>query len=101
MKIWKGLVWPFLSKVAKYIWSMVEANAQEMVKKIPQEILSPVIEKIKEVSVMDLTGPEKMAIVREYALMLLGDKVKFIGKSLVDTFIQNVYQDLQNRGIIK
>ena len=100
MKVWKGLIWPFLSKVAKYIWSMVSANAEAMIKAIPQEIVPLIEAKFKEVNALPISGPEKMKIIKEYALTLLKDKIKGIGLTLLETFLQNMCLDLKTRGII-
>ena len=100
MKIWKGLLWPFLSKVAKYIWSMVSANAEAMLKAIPKEVIPLVIEKFKEVNALNISSPEKMKLIKAYTLELLGDKVKIIGMTLIETFLQNTCLYLKNKGII-
>ena len=105
MKIWKQLIWPllwpFLNKTFKYIFSLFERTADEIAKKIPKEIVEPIKNKIIEVTPnQNLSGSEKMKIVKEYAMDLLGDKFHEIGDSILDTFLQVLYQDLKNKNLV-
>lgn len=100
MKVWKGLIWPFLSKILKYMLSLFERTANEIAKKIPERIIDPIKNKIIEVAEnQNLSGSEKMKIVKEYAIALLGAEFPAIGNSILDTFLQVLYQDLKNKGL--
>jgi len=98
MSFWSKIVWPWLSKAFKYILSLFERTATELAKIIPERIIEPIKLKIIEVSKdTTLTGDQKMQLVKEYAINLLGQEFSSIGHSALDTFIQVVYQDLKNQ----
>lgn len=101
MSLWTSVIWPFLSKFLKFLLGVFERTAQELAKRIPPEIVEPIKAKIIEVALNPtLTGPQKMQAVKTYALQLIGDKFKDIGNSALDTFLQVLYQDLKNTGVI-
>lgn len=102
MSMWSKVIWPFLSKFAKYIFRIFEASAKEVAKQIPAMLLEPIKNKIVEVAqIPNLSGLEKMAMVRDYAKSVLAKEGKEIGQTLLDTFLQNVVLDLKTRGIVK
>jgi len=105
MKIWKQMIWPFLSKVFKFVFSIFQRTAESIAEKfkdVPKEIINSIIDKIKELAKDgSISGDEKMKTLKEYAISLLGSQFLIIGKSALDTFLQIAYQDLKDRGIIK
>jgi len=101
MSLWTKVIWPFLSKVLKYMLSLFERTASELAKKIPATIIEPLKSKIIEIAQStELSGAEKMKAVKEYALSLLGDQFAAIGNSALDTFLQELYQDLKDKELI-
>ena len=101
MSLWTNVIWPFLSKVLKYMLSLFQRTAAEIAKKIPEKIIEPVKQKIIEISQRtDLSGPDKMKAVKEFALSLLGSEFESIGNSTLDTFLQVLYQDLKDRQVV-
>lgn len=102
MKVWKGLIWPFLSKMLKFMLSLFERTATELAKKIPEALIDPISEKIKELANDPaLSGEEKMKRLKEYAVALLGSAFSAIGDSALETFLQVLYQDLKDKGVVK
>ncbi len=102
MSIWTKIIWPFFSKVLKYMLSLFERTAAELAKKIPEVIIEPIRLKIIDLSDnTSLSGIEKMKVVKDFALNLLGEQVKTIGNSAIDTLLQVMYQDLKNNGMVK
>jgi len=105
MKFWKQLIWPFLSKVFKFIWQIFERTASSLAEKfknVPKETINSLVEKIKELAQDNsISGDAKMKILKAYAISLLGGLFKEIGQSYLDTFLQILYLDLKDRQIIK
>ena len=101
MSFWTKVIWPFLSKVLKYMLSLFERTAAELAKKIPEKIIEPIKNKIVEIAAReDLSGTDKAQAVKDFALSLLGSEFSTIGNSALDTFIQVLYQDLKNQQTI-
>jgi len=101
MSLWTKVIWPFLSKVLKYMLSLFERTASELAKKILATIIEPIKNKIIEIAQStELSGVEKMKAVKDYALSLLGDQFVVIGNSALDTFLQDLYQDLKDKKLI-
>jgi len=101
MSFWTKVIWPFLSKVLKYMLSLFERTAAELAKKIPEKIIEPIKAKIIEIAAdSDLSGSDKMKAVKDFALSLLGSEFSTIGNSALDTFIQVLYQDLKDQKVI-
>ena len=99
MNFWNRVIWPFLSKMLKYMLSLFERTAVELAKKIPESVIEPIKNKIIEVSANTaLTGPEKMKAVKEFAVAILKEQFPIIGNSALDTFLQVLYQDLKDTG---
>jgi hypothetical protein len=80
--------------------SLFERTAAELAKKIPEDVIEPLKNKIVEVAQLDLSGQAKMKIVKDFAISLLGSEFITIGNSALDTFLQVLYQDLKNSKII-
>jgi len=82
------------------MFNLFERTAAEIAKKIPERIIDPIKDKIIEVAQnSSLKGGEKMKIVKDYAVALLGSEFAAIGDSVLDTFLQVLYQDLKNKGL--
>ena len=101
MSFWTKVIWPFLSKVLKYMLSLFERTASELAKKIPEKIINPIKARIIEIAAdSDLSGSDKMKAVKDFALSLLGSEFSTIGNSALDTFLQVLYQDLKDQKAI-
>lgn len=102
MKIFKDFFLPIFSKLARLLLDTLKQIALDLAKKIPEAVIKPIQAKIIEVSKMSsLGGKEKLDLVKEFAINLLGDKFASIGHSAVDTLIQNLYYKLKNEGTVE
>lgn len=95
-------IWSFFKSFFSYVFKIFKRTAKEVAKKIPSMVLRPIQEKIKLLaSDSSLSGIEKMKRLKFFARDLLKEEMPIIGKSLLDTFLQNVYMDLKLKKIIK
>ncbi|MFW9882615.1 MAG: hypothetical protein ACFFG0_56860 [Candidatus Thorarchaeota archaeon] len=104
VKFWKERALPFIknifSKTFRYLKSLFKRTAENLANKIPEWIIEPIKSKIIELAQnQDLKGSEKMKMLKDFAVNLLGDNFATIGDSALDTFLQVLYQDLKDKGL--
>ena len=98
MKFFKEWLLPLISKFYRYILRIMKATAREIATKIPAGIAVEASGIIKYLAQnKDLSGSEKMKEAKRQVVDLLGSTFDNIGNSLLDTFLQNLYQGMKIR----